>query len=403
MESGIAPGTAFGTYRVESLLGRGGMGVVYRATDLSLERPVALKLIAPELAEDESFRERFLREPRLAASLDHPNVIPIYEAGEHEGQLYLAMRYVEGSDLRTLLERDGKLAPERTLAILAQVAGALDAAHRRGLVHRDVKPANVLLDEDDHAYLTDFGITKQAGRRLDGHRPDRRDARLPGARADPRRGGRRPHRRLRARVRALRVPRGHAAVPARDEAETMWAHMQEEPPRCAASRRSIRYSKRRWRRSGTSATRAAPRSSTPRPTRSAWRRRAPLSPVRRRGAVRRRRRLLVGRRTPPPGRGGRRRLIAAWETTPSTSRRRRGTASRRSRAAARGSPRSPRRPRAPSSLAVGEGSLWALGLEDKTVLRVDPDARRGREAVQARRQRSRRTSPRARAPSGSEG
>ena len=131
MKAAFGPGTTFSNYKVESLLGRGGMGVVYLARDLSLERRVALKLIAPELAQDEEFRARFLREPKLAASLDHPNVIPIYEAGEHDGQLYLAMRYVEGSDLRTLLKRESKLSPERTLAILAQVAGALDAAHRR--------------------------------------------------------------------------------------------------------------------------------------------------------------------------------------------------------------------------------------------------------------------------------
>ena len=139
------------------------MGVVYRAWDLSLERPVALKLIAPELAEDERFRARFLREPRLAASLDHPGVVPIFQAGEWEGQLYLAMRFVEGSDLKSVIEREGSLAPERALVVLAQVADALDAAHRRGLVHRDVKPGNVLLDESGHAYLTDFGITKQLG------------------------------------------------------------------------------------------------------------------------------------------------------------------------------------------------------------------------------------------------
>jgi DNA-binding beta-propeller fold protein YncE len=159
----MSSGATFAGYRVEALVGRGGMGVVYRATDLSLERPVALKLIAPELAMDEHFRARFLREPRLAAALDHPSVVPIYEAGEHDGQLYLAMRYVEGSDLKTLLERDTQLTPERSLSILAQIADALDAAHRRGLVHRDVKPANVLLDEDGHAYLTDFGITQQLG------------------------------------------------------------------------------------------------------------------------------------------------------------------------------------------------------------------------------------------------
>jgi len=159
----LRPGTTFAGYRVESLLGRGGMGVVYRAWDVSLERPVALKLIAPEQAENDRFRARFLKEPRLAASLDHANVVPIYQAGEHDGQLYLAMRFVEGHDLGSVLHRDERLRPERSLAILAQIASALDAAHRRGLVHRDVKPANVLLDEQDHAYLTDFGITKQLG------------------------------------------------------------------------------------------------------------------------------------------------------------------------------------------------------------------------------------------------
>ena len=148
---------------MEALVARGGMGVVYRASDLSLQRPVALKLIAPELAEDERFRGRFLKESRLAASLDHANVVPIYEAGERDGQLYLAMRMVEGSDLKALLRRDGRLGAERALAILGQVASALDAAHRRGLVHRDVKPGNVLIDEDGHAYLTDFGVSKQLG------------------------------------------------------------------------------------------------------------------------------------------------------------------------------------------------------------------------------------------------
>jgi serine/threonine protein kinase len=111
----FAPGAMFAGYRVESLIGRGGMGVVYRATDLSLGRPVALKMIAPELAQDERFRDRFLREPRLAASLDHPNVVPIHEAGERDGHLYLAMRYVEGSDLSTVLAREKTLAPERAV------------------------------------------------------------------------------------------------------------------------------------------------------------------------------------------------------------------------------------------------------------------------------------------------
>ena len=163
MSATVSPGSTLAGYRVQALVGRGGMGVVYRATDLRLDRAVALKLVAPELAQDELFRSRFLKESRLAASLDHPNVLPIFEAGESDGQLYLAMRYVEGDDLKTLLERDRTLTAERTVAILGQVADALDAAHRRGLVHRDVKPANILVDEDGHAYLTDFGITKQAG------------------------------------------------------------------------------------------------------------------------------------------------------------------------------------------------------------------------------------------------
>jgi ABC-type branched-subunit amino acid transport system substrate-binding protein/streptogramin lyase/predicted Ser/Thr protein kinase len=150
-------------YEPEELIGRGGMGVVYRATDVKLGRPVALKLIVPELAGDERFRKRFLDESRLAASLDHASVVPIYEAGEQDGQLFLAMRYVEGSDLRTLLRRDGAMTLERTLTLLEQIAGALDTAHRTGLVHRDVKPANILVDADDHAYLTDFGVSKQLG------------------------------------------------------------------------------------------------------------------------------------------------------------------------------------------------------------------------------------------------
>jgi hypothetical protein len=163
MTVAMGPGVLFGGYRIDSVVGRGGMGVVYRATDLSLERPVALKLIAPELAQNPAFRERFLREPRLAASLDHPGVVPIYEAGEREGQLYLAMRWVEGSDLRQMLQRSGRLSPEAAVGLLGQVAQALDATHRRGLVHRDVKPANILIDEDGHAYLGDFGISGEAG------------------------------------------------------------------------------------------------------------------------------------------------------------------------------------------------------------------------------------------------
>jgi serine/threonine-protein kinase len=153
-------------YRIEARLGRGGMGEVYRAVQLSLDRRVALKVLSPKLADGDVFRRRFLRESRIAASIDHPNIIPIYETGEDGGLLYIAMRYVEGMDLSTLLRREGRLAPPRALAIIAQVASALDAAHARGLVHRDVKPGNILLaagpaGSDGHCYLCDFGLIKE--------------------------------------------------------------------------------------------------------------------------------------------------------------------------------------------------------------------------------------------------
>jgi YVTN family beta-propeller protein len=155
-------GTELAGYRIERVLGRGGMSVVYLAHDPRLKRNVALKLLAPELAEDEGFRVRFLRESELAASLDHPNVVPVYEAGEVDGLLYIAMRYVVGTDLKALLRAEGALAPERALMLVGQVASALDAAHERGLVHRDVKPSNVLLTGrpgDEHCYLADFGLS----------------------------------------------------------------------------------------------------------------------------------------------------------------------------------------------------------------------------------------------------
>jgi DNA-binding beta-propeller fold protein YncE len=162
----LSTGSLLGDFRIEVELGRGGMGVVYRAAQVSLARPVALKVIAPELAGGEGFRERFVRESRLAASLDHPNVIPVYAAGEDGGVLYIAMRYVDGIDLRALITRQGSLDARRAAGIAAQVASALDAAHERGLVHRDVKPGNILVTSRggaEHAYLTDFGLTKRTG------------------------------------------------------------------------------------------------------------------------------------------------------------------------------------------------------------------------------------------------
>jgi serine/threonine protein kinase len=165
------PGNEIAGYRIESLIGRGGMAVVYRAEDPRLGRKVALKLLSPQLADNEQFRQRFIRESRLAASLDHPNIVPIYEAGEADGQLFIAMRYVRGSDLKGVLaDEGGRLPVERTLGLFAQIADALDTAHRAGLVHRDVKPGNILVaagrehtrtGHGDHVYLTDFGLTKR--------------------------------------------------------------------------------------------------------------------------------------------------------------------------------------------------------------------------------------------------
>ncbi len=148
-------------YRIEEPIGQGGMGVVYLAHDVRLGRRVALKVMAPSLARDGRYRASFARESELAMSLEHPNVVPIHDAGEAEGRLYLAMRRVEGTDLRALLRREGALDPARALAIVAQIAQALDAAHAKGLVHRDVKPSNVLLDDNEHVYLADFGLTRR--------------------------------------------------------------------------------------------------------------------------------------------------------------------------------------------------------------------------------------------------
>src|SRR5688572_29868356 len=159
----LSPGSDFAGYRIEAIAGRGGMGIVYRARQLVPERVVALKAIAPGVSDDGSFRERFKRESQLAASIEHHNVIPVYEVGEAEGVLFIAMRFVDGTDLGSLIDDGGPLPPAEATFLTAQVASALDAAHAHGLVHRDVKPANVMIAGgagERHAYLTDFGLAK---------------------------------------------------------------------------------------------------------------------------------------------------------------------------------------------------------------------------------------------------
>ena len=168
--SELGIGSKVAGYRIEDVLGRGGMGVVYRADDDRLGRSAAVKVIAPEQAGDAAFRRRFLEESRAAAAIDHPNVLPVYEAGEEGGVLFLVTRMVEGADLAELLEDEGPLDVDRALALTAQVGAALDAAHARGLIHRDVKPGNVLVARDpgpgtEHCYLTDFGLAQQDDRR----------------------------------------------------------------------------------------------------------------------------------------------------------------------------------------------------------------------------------------------
>jgi serine/threonine protein kinase len=153
-------GRVVGGYRIDSELGRGGQAVVYRATQLSLQRTVALKVVAGQLSADSSFLERFTREGIAAASLDHPHIIPVFEAGEDDGIAYLAMKHVDGPSFDAVIRRSPGIAARRTLAILRQVAEALDYVAARGMVHRDVKPANVLLGPGDHAYLSDFGLIK---------------------------------------------------------------------------------------------------------------------------------------------------------------------------------------------------------------------------------------------------
>src|SRR5215211_3138295 len=229
-------GTEFAGYRIEALLGRGGMSVVYRAENARLGNKVALKLLAESLADDESFRERFVRESRTAAKLNHPNIVTIYDAGDSEGVLYIAMRWVE-EDLKAHLRREGPLAPDHALAVAAQVGSALDAAHTRGLLHRDVKPANILLEPGEPdappiAYLADFGLTKDLESRsgitasgqfvgtIDYMSPEQIEGREVDSRTDIYSLG------------CVIFECLAGATPFRRETEVavLWAHMREDPP-----------------------------------------------------------------------------------------------------------------------------------------------------------------------------
>ncbi len=229
-------GDVFAGHRIDGVTGRGGMGVVYRATQLDLQRTIALKLIAPSLAMDPDFRDRFIRETRTAANIDHPNVIPVFYAGEEQDRLYLAMRYVDGDDLRTLLRREGPLAPERAARLVDQVASALDAAHAHGIVHRDVKPANILLGAGDHAYLTDFGLTKNVHSASGTTRPGGWVGTMGYVAPEQIRGERVD---ARADVYALGCVLYHALTgepPHQNDSDeaTLWAHLNAPPPELPA-------------------------------------------------------------------------------------------------------------------------------------------------------------------------
>jgi serine/threonine-protein kinase len=159
----LAPGTTIAGYEIESVVGSGGIGMLYRARQLRLDRPVAFKLVEPDMAADPLVRERLRREARTVAALDHPNVVPLYEAGEVDGAVYIVTRWIDGTELGALIRRDSPVRPRRAARLAAQIASALEVAHEKGLIHRDVKPSNAIVTSEDHVYITDFGLTKRSG------------------------------------------------------------------------------------------------------------------------------------------------------------------------------------------------------------------------------------------------
>ncbi len=237
----LRAGSTFGGFRIERTLGHGGMGIVYLATELRLERQVALKVIRAELATDQDFRARFRSEQLTAASVEHPRVVTIFGAGEHDGLLYVSMRYVPGRDLGRLVAADGALPPEDAAELIAQVADGLDAVHAAGLVHRDVKPHNVIVGEDGDAYLTDFGLAKamaattgltatgQVIGTVDYMAPEQIEGRRVDARTD---------------VYALggvlfNAITGRVPFAERESSAKMWAHVNEPPPSAGGRRAGV--------------------------------------------------------------------------------------------------------------------------------------------------------------------
>jgi serine/threonine protein kinase len=237
----FAAGSRVAGYRLEEQIGSGGMAVVFRARDERLQRQVAVKILAPALAADEEFRHRFILESRAAAAVDDPHIIPVFEAGEAGGVLFIAMRYVPGGDVRTLLRRAGPLPPERAMAIISPVASALDAAHGAGLVHRDVKPANMLVDvgpgRPDHVYLSDFGLSKgvtSSGRTMSGQFLGTPDYSAPEHIAGQPVDGRADQYSLACA--AFELLCGEAPFPREHVTAVMWAHMSEPAPMLTSRR-----------------------------------------------------------------------------------------------------------------------------------------------------------------------
>jgi serine/threonine protein kinase len=231
----LSEGDEFAGYRIERRLGRGGMGILYLGLEPGLERRVALKLIAPEAAADDVFARRFAEESRIAASIEHPNVVPIYAAGEQDGTPFIAMRFVSGSDLGQRISRAGRLDPERAVALIAQIGNGLDAIHAAGLVHRDVKPANVLLSGEEgaeHAYITDFGVARNVATQSGLTQTGRFVGTLDYVAPEQISGG---HVDARVDVYALgcllyKLLTGEVPFPREGEAARLYAHLNDPPP-----------------------------------------------------------------------------------------------------------------------------------------------------------------------------